>query len=245
MNATRRSLNSMQRALGSRSPSRLLSSVTADDVGSRLGSSPMSPEDGASYQRRRGRLRGTGCRQAAGDGRARCPPPLLLRRARGGRALDASRGEAAFVFEFGGQTPSRSCSRRLGTKSWMIARAVLEGASGIRPLRRRRLRHRCGDPQRPLLRGRAAARRERVLRHRRLGGGTRTRRARRSASLLEGWRSAPAATPAATWGGGESPSLPGEMLLAERRDRVAGGRRRRRAARGSRADPRRAAAGGR
>ena len=60
--------------------------------------------------------------------------PLLA--ARGGRALDASRGEPAFVFELGEQTFA-FVVEGLGTKS-IIARQVLE-APGHQPLRRRRL----------------------------------------------------------------------------------------------------------
>jgi phosphoribosylformylglycinamidine cyclo-ligase len=48
--------------------------------------------------------------------------PLLA--ARGGRALDSSRGEPAFVFELGGQTFA-FVVEGLGTKS-VIARQVLE-----------------------------------------------------------------------------------------------------------------------
>ena len=90
--------------------------------------------------------------------------PLLA--ARGARALDASRGEPAFVFELDGRAFA-FVVEGLGTKS-IIARQVLEAAAD-QPLRRRRLRHRRGDPQRPLLRRRAAARRQRLLRDGRLG----------------------------------------------------------------------------
>ena len=89
--------------------------------------------------------------------------PLLA--ARGGRAVDASRGEPAFVFELGEQTFA-FVVEGLGTKS-VIARHVLEtqgiDRSPMSP------RHRRRDPQRPLLRRRAATRRQRLLRHRRLG----------------------------------------------------------------------------
>ena len=115
--------------------------------------------------------------------RALSTSPLLA--ARGGRALDASRGEPAFVFELDGRTLA-FVVEGLGTKS-MIARAVLE-QQRRQPLRRRRLRHGRGDRQRPLLRRRAAAGRERLLRDRLLG----VVRARASArgALLEGWRAA-------------------------------------------------------
>ena len=86
--------------------------------------------------------------------------------ARGGRALDASRGEPAFVFELGEQTLR---VRGGGPRHEVDHRAPRARGPGGQPLRRRRLRHGRGDPQRPLLRGRAAARRQRLLRHRRLG----------------------------------------------------------------------------
>ena len=84
----------------------------------------------------------------------------------GGRALDESRGEPAFVFEAGGQTLA-FVVEGLGTKS-IIARQV-EEQLGVGALRQRRLRHGGGDRQRPLLRRRAAARGERVFRDRLLG----------------------------------------------------------------------------
>jgi phosphoribosylformylglycinamidine cyclo-ligase len=54
--------------------------------------------------------------------RALATSPLLA--ARGGRALDASRGEPAFVFEFDGRTFA-FVMEGLGTKS-IVARHVLE-----------------------------------------------------------------------------------------------------------------------
>ena len=88
---------------------------------------------------------------------------LLAARRR--RALDASRGEPAFVFELDGRAFA-FVVEGLGTKS-IIARHVLE-EPGDQPLRRRRLRHGRGDPQRPLLCRRAAAGGQRLLRDRRL-----------------------------------------------------------------------------
>ena len=90
--------------------------------------------------------------------------PLLA--ARGGRALDASRGEPAFVFELGEQTLR---VRGRGPRHEVDHRPPRARAAGHQPLRRRRLRHGRGDPQRPLLRRRAAAGRQRVLRDRRVG----------------------------------------------------------------------------
>ena len=97
--------------------------------------------------------------------RRRCRPPRCSRRAAGARSTPRA-------------ASPRSCSSSaaqtlafvvegLGTKS-IIARQVLE-EQGDRPLRGCRLRHRRGDRERPLLRRRAAARGERVLRDRRLG----------------------------------------------------------------------------
>ena len=104
---------------------------------------------------------------------------------------------------------SRSCSRGSARSRVIAPRGAR--AAGRQPLRRRRLRRGRRDPQRPLLRGRAAARRQRLLRHRRLAL-VRAPRARRTA-LLEGWRRA-CEDAGCVWGGGESPSLPG-MLAAQ------------------------------
>ena len=70
-----------------------------------------------------GRLRGARRRQAPGDGRGAVHLAAARRRA-AARALDASRGEPAFVFELDGRTLA-FVVEGLGTKS-MIARAVLE-----------------------------------------------------------------------------------------------------------------------
>ena len=115
--------------------------------------------------RGRRRLRGARRRQAPGDGRARCRPRRCSH-ARGGRALDASRGEPAFVFELGGQTLA-FVVEGLGTKS-MIARAVLE-QSGVNRFADVAYDTVAAIAQRPLLRRRAAAGRERLLRDRLLG----------------------------------------------------------------------------
>ena len=100
--------------------------------------------------------------------------PLLA--AHGARALDASRGEPAFVFELDGRTLA-FVVEGLGTKS-IIARQVLS-EQGIDRFARRGLRHGRGDRQRSVLRRRAAAGRERLLRDGLLGVVSRGR-ARRS-----------------------------------------------------------------
>jgi phosphoribosylformylglycinamidine cyclo-ligase len=126
--------------------------------------------------------------------------------ARGGRALDASRGEPAFVFELGAQTLA-FVVEGLGTKS-VIARQVLEDqgidcfaevaydtvAAIVNDL--------CCVGALPLV----------VNAYFATGASEWYLQRERSASLLEGWRSA-CADAGCVWGGGESPSLPG--MLAE------------------------------
>ncbi|HTA33462.1 MAG TPA: AIR synthase-related protein [Solirubrobacteraceae bacterium] len=133
--------------------------------------------------------------------------------ARGGRALDASRGEPAFVFELGAQTLA-FVVEGLGTKS-VIARHVLEEqgidcfaevaydtvAAIVNDL--------CCVGALPLV----------VNAYFATGASEWYRRSERSASLLEGWRSA-CADAGCVWGGGESPSLPG--MLAEQDIELAG-----------------------
>jgi phosphoribosylformylglycinamidine cyclo-ligase len=133
--------------------------------------------------------------------------------ARGGRALNASRGEPAFVFEHGGQTLA-FVVEGLGTKS-IIARHVLEGqgidrfadvaydtvAAIVNDL--------CCVGALPLVLNAYFA----------TGASEWYLQRERSASLLEGWRSA-CADAGCVWGGGESPSLPG--MLAEQDIELAG-----------------------
>lgn len=130
--------------------------------------------------------------------------PLLA--ARGGRALDASRGEPAFVFEHAGATLA-FVVEGLGTKS-VIARQVQEQlgidrfadvaydtvAAIVNDL--------CCVGALPLV---AAA-------YFATGASDWYARAGRSQSLLAGWQRA-CEDAGCTWGGGESPTLPG--LLAE------------------------------
>ncbi len=133
--------------------------------------------------------------------------------AKGGRALDASRGEPAFVFELGSQTFA-FVVEGLGTKS-IVARHVLEGqgidrfadiaydtvAAIVNDL--------CCVGALPLV----------VNAYFATGASEWYLQRERAASLLEGWRRA-CTDAGCVWGGGESPSLPG--LLAEHDIELAG-----------------------
>ena len=127
--------------------------------------------------------------------------------ARGGRALDSSRGEPAFVFELDGRTFA-FVVEGLGTKS-MIARQVLEGqgidrfADVAYDTVAAILNDLCCVGALPLV----------VNAYFATGGSEWYLQGERVASLLEGWRSA-CADAGCVWGGGESPSLPG-LLAAE------------------------------
>jgi phosphoribosylformylglycinamidine cyclo-ligase len=133
--------------------------------------------------------------------------------ARGGRALDASRGEPAFVFELGEQAFA-FVVEGLGTKS-IIARNVLE-SQGIDRFAdvaydtvAAILNDLCCVGALPLV----------VNAYFATGASEWYLQAERAASLVEGWRSA-CADAGCVWGGGESPSLPG--LLDERDIELAG-----------------------
>ncbi len=132
---------------------------------------------------------------------------------RGGAAVDASRGEPAFVFELGERTLA-FVVEGLGTKA-MIARAVLEG-EGV---------NRFADVAYDTV---AAIANDLVCvgalplvvnAYFATGSSDWYKQEARSAALVEGWRVACEAA-GATWGGGESPSLPG--LLAEDEVELAG-----------------------
>jgi phosphoribosylformylglycinamidine cyclo-ligase len=137
--------------------------------------------------------------------------PLLG--ARGGRALDASRGEPAFVFELAEQTFA-FVVEGLGTKS-IIARQVLEGqgidrfADVAYDTVAAILNDLCCVGALPLV----------VNAYFATGASEWYLKDERSASLLEGWRRA-CADAGCVWGGGESPSLPG--MLAEHDIELAG-----------------------
>jgi phosphoribosylformylglycinamidine cyclo-ligase len=137
--------------------------------------------------------------------------PLLA--ARGGRALDASRGEPAFVFELGERTFA-FVVEGLGTKS-IIARHVLE-TQGIDRFAdvaydtvAAILNDLCCVGALPLV----------VNAYFATGASEWYLQQERSASLLEGWRRA-CTDAGCVWGGGESPSLPG--MLAEQDIELAG-----------------------
>jgi len=128
--------------------------------------------------------------------------------ARGGRALDASRGEPAFVFELDGRAFA-FVVEGLGTKS-IIARHVLErqGVNRFADVAYDTvaaiLNDLCCVGALPLV----------VNAYFATGASDWYRDAERAGALLEGWRKA-CDDAGCTWGGGESPSLPG---LVEERD---------------------------
>jgi phosphoribosylformylglycinamidine cyclo-ligase len=133
--------------------------------------------------------------------------------ARGGRALDASRGEPAFVFELDDRAFA-FVVEGLGTKS-IIARHVLE-RQGINRFAdvaydtvAAILNDLCCVGALPLV----------VNAYFATGASDWYRDAERAGALLEGWRKA-CADAGCAWGGGESPSLPG--LIDERDIELAG-----------------------
>ena len=137
--------------------------------------------------------------------------PLLT--AAGGRALDSSRGEPAFVFELDGRAFA-FVVEGLGTKS-IVARQVLEG-QGINRFGEVAydtvaaiLNDLCCVGALPLV----------VNAYFATGASEWYRESERAAALLEGWRRA-CEDAGCAWGGGESPSLPG--LLDERDIELAG-----------------------
>jgi phosphoribosylformylglycinamidine cyclo-ligase len=128
--------------------------------------------------------------------------------AHGGRALDASRGEPAFVFELGEQTFA-FVVEGLGTKS-IIARHVLE-AQGVNHFAdiaydtvAAILNDLCCVGALPLV----------VNAYFATGASEWYADLERAASLLEGWRRA-CSDAGCVWGGGESPSLPGLLEGAD------------------------------
>jgi phosphoribosylformylglycinamidine cyclo-ligase len=127
--------------------------------------------------------------------------------ARGGAALDASRGEPAFVFELGDRTLA-FVLEGLGTKA-VIARRVLEdtGANRFADVAYDTVAAIVNDlvcvGALPLF----------VNAYFATGASEWYADERRGSALLAGWRRA-CEDAGATWGGGESPSLPG-LLAAE------------------------------
>ncbi len=143
--------------------------------------------------------------------RALATSPLL--ELRGGRAVDPSRGEPAFVFELGDRTLA-FVVEGLGTKA-MIARAVLEagGANRFADVAYDTVAAIANDlccvGALPLV----------VNAYFATGSSDWYLRGDRSRALVEGWQRG-CVDAGATWGGGESPSLPG--LLAEDEVELAG-----------------------
>jgi phosphoribosylformylglycinamidine cyclo-ligase len=132
--------------------------------------------------------------------RALATSPLLAER--GGQALDASRGEPAFVFEFGERTLA-FVMEGLGTKS-VIARQLLE-RHGINRFAEVAydtvaaiLNDLCCVGALPLV----------VNAYFATGASEWYAEPERAAALLEGWQRA-CIDAGCVWGGGESPSLPG------------------------------------
>jgi phosphoribosylformylglycinamidine cyclo-ligase len=125
---------------------------------------------------------------------------------RGGKAVEASRGESAFVFEFGGQTLALVIEG-LGTKS-IIARAVAEeGANHFDAVAYDTvaaiINDLCCVGARPLV----------VNAYFSTGKPDWFKHSEWYESLVEGWFRA-CADSGCTWGGGESPSLP-DLLAGE------------------------------
>jgi len=124
--------------------------------------------------------------------------------ARGGRALDASRGEPAFVFEFGGRSLALVLEG-LGTKS-LIARAVLEG-QGVN-----RFDDVAYDTVAAILNDLACVGALPLVVNAYFATGDSRwyEQQERSTALLEGWRRG-CEDAGCVWGGGESPTLPGML----------------------------------
>ena len=137
--------------------------------------------------------------------------PLL--KARGGRALDASRGEPAFVFELGDRTLALVLEG-LGTKS-LIARAVLETQQI------NRFADVAYDAVAAILNDLVCVGALPLVVNAYFATGASAwyQQRERAEALIEGWRRA-CADAGCTWGGGESPTLPG--LLAEQEIELAG-----------------------
>jgi phosphoribosylformylglycinamidine cyclo-ligase len=136
-----------------------------------------------------------------------------LMAARGGRALDASRGEPAFVFELGERTLA-FVVEGLGTKS-MIARAVLEGSGA------NRFADVAYDTVAAIANDLSCVGALPLVINAYFATGSSEwyGEAERSRALVEGWRRG-CEDAGAAWGGGESPSLPG--LVAEEEIELAG-----------------------
>src|SRR3984893_15077490 len=175
-----------------------------------LGSSTMS-QPGASY-------RAAGVDYDALDAgkrlaMAKALSTSSLLAARGGRALDSSRGEPAFVFELDGRSFA-FVVEGLGTKS-IIARHVLEG-QGVN-----RFADVAYDTVAAILNDLSCVGALPLVVNAYFATGASDwyREPDRAEALLEGWRRA-CVDAGCAWGGGESRSLPG--LLDERDIELAG-----------------------
>jgi phosphoribosylformylglycinamidine cyclo-ligase len=128
--------------------------------------------------------------------------------ARGGRALDDSRGEPAFVFELGG-TAFALVVEGLGTKS-VIARQVLE-EQGVN-----RFADVAYDAVAAIVNDLACVGALPLVVNAYFATGASGfyEQRERSEALLEGWRRA-CTDAGCTWGGGESPTLPGMLDARE------------------------------
>jgi phosphoribosylformylglycinamidine cyclo-ligase len=175
-----------------------------------LGSSTMSDES-ASYRAAGVDYEALDAGKRLAMAKALSTSPLLA--ARGGKALDSSRGEPAFVFELEGRAFA-FVIEGLGTKS-IIARQVLE-SQGLNRFAdvaydtvAAILNDLCCVGALPLVVNAyfATGASDWYLAH------------ERSEALLDGWHRA-CADAGCAWGGGESPSLPG--LLDEREIELAG-----------------------
>jgi len=168
-------------------------------------------EDGASYRAAGVDYDALDAGKRMAMAKALSTSPLLA--ARGGRALDASRGEPAFVFELAGDSFA-FVVEGLGTKS-IIARHVLEAhgdnhfADVAYDTVAAILNDLCCVGALPLV----------VNAYFATGASEWYLQRDRAGALLEGWRQA-CADAGCVWGGGESPSLPG--LLAEQDIELAG-----------------------
>jgi phosphoribosylformylglycinamidine cyclo-ligase len=170
-----------------------------------LGSSLMS-QQGASYRAAGVDYDALDAGKRLAMAKALSTSPLLA--ARGARALDASRGEPAFVFELDGRAFA-FVVEGLGTKS-IVARHVLE-RQGINRFAEVAydtvaaiLNDLCCVGALPLVANAYFA----------TGASDWYREPERAAALVEGWRSA-CAEAGCAWGGGESPSLPGLLEQGE------------------------------
>lgn len=132
--------------------------------------------------------------------------PLLA--AHGGLAVDASRGEPAFVFELGGRTFG-FVLEGLGTKS-MIARQVAQAAGGEPGAGAAAFAAVAQDTVAAIVNDLVCVGALPLVVNAYFATGDSDwyRNEARHAALVDGWRRA-CEEAGATWGGGESPSLPG------------------------------------